>query len=274
MIDALGIHIGEEQVYISGVTIADGTYNLSYYTILNYFSKNDLANVLNEWYLENSKEFSNSKISMSLPENPIMRVVDIDSENESMTIDEKIDWEVKNYLLNPMGFTYSYDIVGNKAIIAFADKDEILDFINSLEFNVSVVENCVLGLINILEENHSTINSISAFCENNCMTLVATNSGVLVDYKVIYGTEDKGELLKSFLKEVKDVNGEADYDIFLSGLAETTDYLQALLEEFNVVKLNPFISVGQTDEIISESNISHDGPMLPISISYALNCIY
>jgi len=272
MIEALGIYIGNRKIYISGITTEDDSKNISYYTILDFSKKNEITKVLNEWYKNGIKEFSNIPISINLPSLPILRIVEFE-ENSTIPRNRIIGWEIDNFLLNQEDFTHSYDIIGNSAIIAFAQKDEILEFINSLSFNISVLENSILGLANILNESHNISNTITIFAQNDDLIVLATISGNLKEYKFINNSQNKTEDLKNYIEEVKKTHNIKEIAIFLSGSSDVTDFLLESLKTYEIGKLNPFINMGQTNKMISESNIAEDGVMLPISLGFALNCL-
>ena len=272
MIEAIGIFIGKKEIYISGITTEDAMSYISYYKILTFSNKSQIVSRLNEWYTREMDKLNNVPISINLPSHPILRVVEYE-ENEAVSINKRVSWEIQNFLLNEEDFTYCYDVVGESLVLAFAEKDEILDFVNSLNFTIANLENSISGLTNILTSSHEVSNSVVIFAEKDCLTMVTTVSGIIKDFKIVHDSTNSALDTQEYIAGVRDRYTLENLDIFVSGLTETTELLSSSISDYEVKKINPFMTIGQTENIIKNSRISDEGVMLPISLGFAVNCL-
>ncbi len=269
MIESVAIHIGNGRIYISGLEIQDGRAFLSYYKILNFGHKRYIIEILNEWYKNNLSLIANSPISINIASKPIAKIVDFDNKS-AYDIEKIINWEANNFLLNAKNYTHSANINDNSAFIAFASKDEILDLLNGLNFSVTTIDNNIASLANILSINYGKIDGILIHTEKDTATVVSVISEKIYNYCFVEKNDDFVFNLKSYINKIKKATSLNSIQIFASGDAEVVEQLEIAFSQESLQRLDPLISIEQTDDIISKIT-DEEILSLPISLGFCAN---
>lgn len=270
--NSIGIYVGNSKIYITGIEVQDGAFSLCYHKILTFSNYSAIPEVLNFWYTQEKKIVRNIPVSINIPVNPIMRVVDYDPTGE-LSAAEVVRWETDNFFTNTKRYATGYSVEGNKLILASVEKDVLLDFLNSLVFKVNVVENSLVGMFNILKENHEVKNSISIFADSTDVTILSVIDGVIDNYTVINGHDDFDLSFRHFIDGLKE-RSDVDFDVFISGISDERPEIAVAVQKYlsceDMVTVNPFFVIGKSDSILN-SNIADNSSTLSISIAFAIN---